>query len=182
MPLSPSHCRSLSFSLPLSADPFPSHSIALPLALPPSLCRSLSLPLLLRLRPSPSPSPSLSLPLPLSLKTLVPSLSISSALYCNIRYLSLRSIYRTSRSILLQHRGFDIKLINVNRTCKVTKGGQVVKYTAMLAGGNYHGVVGFAKGKAQQFPLPSRRYLFDAFVDISSNLKSLLIGKSIIYG
>ncbi|PIN23195.1 Ribosomal protein S5 [Handroanthus impetiginosus] len=49
--------------------------------------------------------------------------------------------------------GFDVKLIDVNRTCKVTKGGQVVKYTAMLACGNYHGVVGFAKAKGPAIPV-----------------------------
>ncbi|GER54420.1 30S ribosomal protein S5 [Striga asiatica] len=48
--------------------------------------------------------------------------------------------------------GFDVKLIDVNRTCKVTKGGQVVKYTAMLACGNYHGVIGFAKAKGPAIP------------------------------
>ncbi|XP_008808874.2 uncharacterized protein LOC103720772 [Phoenix dactylifera] len=48
----------------------------------------------------------------------------------------------------LYRKGFDVKVIDVNRTCKVTKGGQVVKYTALLATGNYHGVVGFAKAKA----------------------------------
>ncbi|XP_058101289.1 uncharacterized protein LOC131245693 [Magnolia sinica] len=53
----------------------------------------------------------------------------------------------------LYRKGFDVKLINVNRTCKVTKGGQVVKYTAMLACGNYHGVVGFAKGKGPAIPI-----------------------------
>ncbi|KAJ0972488.1 hypothetical protein J5N97_020447 [Dioscorea zingiberensis] len=47
----------------------------------------------------------------------------------------------------LYRKGFDVKVIDVNRTCKVTKGGQVVKYTALLATGNYHGVVGFAKAK-----------------------------------
>lgn len=47
----------------------------------------------------------------------------------------------------LYRKGFDVKLIDVNRTCKVTKGGQVIKYTAMLACGNYHGVIGFAKAK-----------------------------------
>lgn len=41
----------------------------------------------------------------------------------------------------------------MNRTCKVTKGGQVVKYTAMLACGNYHGVVGFAKAKGPAVPI-----------------------------
>ncbi|XP_043704335.1 uncharacterized protein LOC122654342 [Telopea speciosissima] len=53
----------------------------------------------------------------------------------------------------LYRKGFDVKLIDVNRTCKVTKGGQVVKYTAMLACGNYHGVVGFAKAKGPAVPI-----------------------------
>ncbi|KAE9464461.1 hypothetical protein C3L33_03629, partial [Rhododendron williamsianum] len=50
-------------------------------------------------------------------------------------------------------KGFDVKLIDVNRTCKVTKGGQVIKYTAMLACGNYHGIVGFAKAKGPAVPI-----------------------------
>ncbi|KAH7842002.1 hypothetical protein Vadar_000365 [Vaccinium darrowii] len=53
----------------------------------------------------------------------------------------------------LYRKGFDVKLIDVNRTCKVTKGGQVVKYTAMLACGNYHGIVGFAKAKGPAVPI-----------------------------
>ncbi|XP_057969967.1 uncharacterized protein LOC131159240 [Malania oleifera] len=53
----------------------------------------------------------------------------------------------------LYRKGFDVKLIDVNRTCKVTKGGQVVKYTAMLACGNYHGVIGFAKAKGPAVPI-----------------------------
>ncbi|GFP95773.1 30S ribosomal protein s5 [Phtheirospermum japonicum] len=53
----------------------------------------------------------------------------------------------------LYRKGFDVKLIDVNRTCKVTKGGQVVKYTAMLACGNYHGVIGFAKAKGPSIPV-----------------------------
>ncbi|EPS60807.1 hypothetical protein M569_13991, partial [Genlisea aurea] len=52
----------------------------------------------------------------------------------------------------LYRKGFDVKLIDVNRTCKVTKGGQVVKYTAMVACGNYHGVIGFAKAKGPSIP------------------------------
>ncbi|XP_031106845.1 uncharacterized protein LOC116011423 [Ipomoea triloba] len=47
----------------------------------------------------------------------------------------------------LYRKGFDARLVDVNRTCKVTKGGQVVKYTALLACGNYNGVIGFAKAK-----------------------------------
>ncbi|KAL5763219.1 hypothetical protein ACOSP7_019483 [Xanthoceras sorbifolium] len=53
----------------------------------------------------------------------------------------------------LYRKGFDVKLIDVNRTCKVTKGGQVIKYTAMLACGNYHGVVGYAKAKGPAVPI-----------------------------
>ncbi|XP_077227685.1 ribosomal protein S5 family protein [Tasmannia lanceolata] len=53
----------------------------------------------------------------------------------------------------LYRKGFDVKLIDINRTCKVTKGGQVIKYTAMLACGNYHGVVGFAKAKGPAVPI-----------------------------
>ncbi|XWS42825.1 hypothetical protein CRYUN_Cryun16bG0047600 [Craigia yunnanensis] len=53
----------------------------------------------------------------------------------------------------LYRKGFDVKLIDVNRTCKVTKGGQVIKYTALLACGNYHGVVGYAKAKGPAVPI-----------------------------
>ncbi|PQM39497.1 uncharacterized protein Pyn_25383 [Prunus yedoensis var. nudiflora] len=53
----------------------------------------------------------------------------------------------------LYRKGFDVKIINVNRTCKVTKGGQVVKYSAILACGNYHGVVGYAKAKGPAVPI-----------------------------
>ncbi|KAL0302923.1 UNVERIFIED_CONTAM: 30S ribosomal protein S5 [Sesamum radiatum] len=63
----------------------------------------------------------------------------------------------------LYRKGFDVKLIDVNRTCKVTKGGQVVKYTAMLACGNYHGVVGFAKAKGPSIPVALQKvYLWPA--------------------
>ncbi|KAL1552175.1 hypothetical protein AAHA92_13005 [Salvia divinorum] len=53
----------------------------------------------------------------------------------------------------LYRKGFDVRLVDVNRTCKVTKGGQVIKYTAMLACGNYNGVIGFAKAKAPAVPI-----------------------------
>ncbi|EOY10259.1 Ribosomal protein S5 family protein [Theobroma cacao] len=53
----------------------------------------------------------------------------------------------------LYRKGFDVRLIDVNRTCKVTKGGQVIKYTALLACGNYHGVVGYAKAKGAAVPI-----------------------------
>ncbi|KAI5661148.1 hypothetical protein M9H77_20471 [Catharanthus roseus] len=53
----------------------------------------------------------------------------------------------------LQLQSFDVKLIDVNKTCKVTKGGPVMKYAAMLAYGNYHGVVGYAKAKGPAIPI-----------------------------
>ncbi|XP_068652283.1 uncharacterized protein [Aristolochia californica] len=53
----------------------------------------------------------------------------------------------------LYRKGFDVKLIDINRTCKVTKGGQVVKYSAILACGNYHGVIGYAKAKGPAVPI-----------------------------
>ncbi|CAJ1973846.1 unnamed protein product [Sphenostylis stenocarpa] len=53
----------------------------------------------------------------------------------------------------LYRKGFDTRLIDMNRTCKVTKGGQVVKYTAMVACGNYNGVIGFAKAKGPAVPV-----------------------------
>lgn len=53
----------------------------------------------------------------------------------------------------MYRKGFDAQLIDMNRTCKVTKGGQVVKYTAIIACGNYNGVVGYAKAKGPAIPL-----------------------------
>eukprot|EP00262_Sarcandra_glabra_P013379 TRINITY_DN3693_c0_g4_i1.p1 TRINITY_DN3693_c0_g4~~TRINITY_DN3693_c0_g4_i1.p1 ORF type:complete len:514 (+),score=125.08 TRINITY_DN3693_c0_g4_i1:131-1672(+) len=53
----------------------------------------------------------------------------------------------------LYRKGFDVKLVDMNQTCKVTKGGRVNKYAAMLACGNYHGVVGFAKAKGPTVPI-----------------------------
>lgn len=53
----------------------------------------------------------------------------------------------------MYRKGFDAQLIDMNRTCKVTKGGQVVKYTAIIACGNYNGVVGYAKAKGPAIPI-----------------------------
>ncbi|XP_021762760.1 uncharacterized protein LOC110727508 [Chenopodium quinoa] len=53
----------------------------------------------------------------------------------------------------MYRKGFDAQLIDMNRTCKVTKGGQVIKYTAIIACGNYNGVVGFAKAKGPAIPI-----------------------------
>nr|XP_043607560.1 uncharacterized protein LOC122579445 [Erigeron canadensis] len=63
-----------------------------------------------------------------------------------------RNSLTEKKRIPLFRKGFDVKLINVNRTCKVTKGGQLIKYTVMLVCGNYHGVIGFAKAKGPAIP------------------------------
>ena len=42
------------------------------------------------------------------------------------------------------------KVIDVNRTCKVTKGGGLMNFTAMVVVGDGRGVVGFATGKANE--------------------------------
>ncbi|KAL5100998.1 hypothetical protein RYX36_005325 [Vicia faba] len=75
-------------------------------------------------------------------------------LLAQIRDLAEERIELTEKKrIPIFRKGFDVKLIDVIRTCKVTKGGQVVKYTAMLACGNYNGVVGFAKAKGPAVPV-----------------------------
>ncbi|XP_026416892.1 uncharacterized protein LOC113312349 [Papaver somniferum] len=53
----------------------------------------------------------------------------------------------------LYRKGFDTRLVDMNRTCKVTKGEQIFKYTPMLVCGNYNGVIGFAKGKGPAAPI-----------------------------
>lgn len=68
----------------------------------------------------------------------------------------------------LYRKGFDVKMIDVNRTCKVTKGGQVVKYTAMLACGNYNGVIGFAKAKGPAIPIALQKAYEKCFQNLHS--------------
>ncbi|XP_039004639.1 30S ribosomal protein S5-like [Hibiscus syriacus] len=58
---------------------------------------------------------------------------------------------------LAMYQGFDLRLIDINRTCKVTKGGQVVKYTVLMVCVNYRGVVGYAKAKADAVPIAIQR-------------------------
>lgn len=53
----------------------------------------------------------------------------------------------------LYRKGFDAKVINVNRSVKVTTGGRVAKYSAIVACGNYNGVIGFAKGRGPKMPV-----------------------------
>eukprot|EP00850_Spirogloea_muscicola_P001480 SM000005S17277 [mRNA] locus=s5:1101045:1102557:- [translate_table: standard] len=43
-----------------------------------------------------------------------------------------------------------MQVVDVNRTCKVTKGGGLLSYTALVVCGNEKGVVGFGKGKSAE--------------------------------
>ncbi|CAM8909646.1 unnamed protein product [Rhodiola kirilowii] len=54
-------------------------------------------------------------------------------------------------------KGFDVQLLNVNRTVKVTKGGQVAKFAAIVVCGNYNGVIGYAKAKGPQVGVALRK-------------------------
>ena len=45
------------------------------------------------------------------------------------------------------------RVIDVNRTCKVTKGGGLMNFTALVVVGNGDGVVGFATGKGKDVSL-----------------------------
>ncbi|KAK7282655.1 hypothetical protein RIF29_11601 [Crotalaria pallida] len=68
----------------------------------------------------------------------------------------------------LSRKGFDVRCIDVNRTCKVTKGGQVVKYTALLACGNYNGIIGFAKAKGPAVPVALQKAYEKCFHNLHS--------------
>jgi hypothetical protein len=46
-------------------------------------------------------------------------------------------------------RALKTRVIDVNRTCKVTKGGGLMNFTALVVVGNGDGVVGFATGKGK---------------------------------
>jgi small subunit ribosomal protein S5 len=50
-------------------------------------------------------------------------------------------------------RDLQTRVIDVNRTCKVTKGGGLMNFTALVIVGNGDGVVGFATGKGKDVSL-----------------------------
>ncbi|CAN6853694.1 unnamed protein product [Brassica oleracea] len=49
----------------------------------------------------------------------------------------------------LYRKGYDVHVIDVKKVAKVTKGGRVERYTALMVCGNYEGVIGYAKAKAE---------------------------------
>ncbi|KAF9605672.1 hypothetical protein IFM89_018015 [Coptis chinensis] len=66
----------------------------------------------------------------------------------------------------LYRKGFKERLITVNRTCKVTKGGQVASFTALVACGNLHGVVGFARAKGPKVPIALQKARVKCFQNL----------------
>ena len=49
-----------------------------------------------------------------------------------------------------EERRFDMHVVDVNRTVKVTKGGSLQRFSALVVVGNGNGVVGWAMGKAPE--------------------------------
>lgn len=49
--------------------------------------------------------------------------------------------------------GYVEKLVAVNRTAKVVKGGRVFRFSAIVVAGNGEGKVGFGRGKANEVPI-----------------------------
>lgn len=59
--------------------------------------------------------------------------------------LKIRNIETEGRP---RKQGFTMKVVDVNRTCKVTKGGGIMNFTALVICGNGDGVAGYGKGKS----------------------------------
>ncbi|KFK40948.1 hypothetical protein AALP_AA2G065400 [Arabis alpina] len=49
----------------------------------------------------------------------------------------------------LYRKCYDVHVIDVKKVAKVTKGGRVERYTALMVCGNYEGIIGYAKAKAE---------------------------------
>ncbi|CAI5486716.1 unnamed protein product, partial [Closterium sp. Naga37s-1] len=47
----------------------------------------------------------------------------------------------------------QMRIVDVNRTAKVTKGGKVLSFTALVVCGNGQGTVGYGKGKSAEMGL-----------------------------
>eukprot|EP00252_Welwitschia_mirabilis_P022035 TRINITY_DN5828_c0_g1_i1.p1 TRINITY_DN5828_c0_g1~~TRINITY_DN5828_c0_g1_i1.p1 ORF type:complete len:505 (-),score=97.13 TRINITY_DN5828_c0_g1_i1:409-1923(-) len=68
--------------------------------------------------------------------------------------------------VWLSREGFEARFIYARRTCKVTKGGQVHRFSAIVACGNYNGVVGWAKEKGKTIPVATKRAYAKTFKNL----------------
>lgn len=58
--------------------------------------------------------------------------------------------------------GYQEKLVSVNRTAKVVKGGRVFGFAVLVVIGNGNGKVGFGRGKAREVPVAIQKAMDQA--------------------
>lgn len=58
--------------------------------------------------------------------------------------------------------GYQEKLVSVNRTAKVVKGGRVFGFAVLVVVGNGNGKIGFGRGKAREVPVAIQKAMDQA--------------------
>ena len=58
--------------------------------------------------------------------------------------------------------GYQEKLVSVNRTAKVVKGGRVFGFAVLVVVGNGNGKIGFGRGKAREVPIAIQKAMDQA--------------------
>lgn len=58
--------------------------------------------------------------------------------------------------------GYQEKLVSVNRTAKVVKGGRVFGFAVLVVVGNGNGKIGFGRGKAKEVPVAIQKAMDQA--------------------
>jgi len=61
-----------------------------------------------------------------------------------------------------KNEGFIEKLVAVNRTAKVVKGGRVFGFSALVVVGDGKGRIGFGRGKAREVPVAIQKAMEQA--------------------
>lgn len=72
--------------------------------------------------------------------------------------------------------GFEEKIVCINRTAKVEKGGRIFRFSAMVIVGNKKGKIGYGIGKAREVPAAIQKATEEArrnIIDIELNDKTL---------